>query len=62
MWSVAQPKEVQQLAPDYLHEFHQVSVGTIDLSGNKDIMQIIEVGTDFEYKNLTKHLQETFSS
>ena len=62
MWSATWPKEVQQLARDYLHEFYQVTVGSLDLSGNKDVTQIIEVCTDFDkYKNLTKHLRETLS-
>ena len=57
MWSATWPKEVEALARDYLHDYYQVTVGSLDLSGNKNITQIIEVCTDQDkYRNLLRHL------
>jgi ATP-dependent RNA helicase DDX5/DBP2 len=43
---------------DYLHEFYQVTVGSTELSGNKDVTQIIEVCSDYDkYKSLLNHLR-----
>ena len=59
MWSATWPKEVQALARDYLGEFYQVTVGSLDLAGNKDVTQIIEVCSDFDkYRILTRYLKE----
>ena len=63
MWSATWPKEVQSLARDYLHEFYQVTVGSLDLSGNKDVTQKTVVCTDQEkYSNLQKYLKENLSA
>lgn len=43
MWSATWPREVQNLARDYLHEYYQVTVGSLDLAGNKDVTQMIDV-------------------
>lgn len=62
MWSATWPKEVQALANDYLHEYYQVTVGSLDLTANKDISQIIEVCSDREkYHNLLRYLKENWS-
>lgn len=59
MWSATWPKEVQNLARDYLNEFYQVTVGSLDLSGNKDVTQVIDVCSDQDkYRNLLKYLKE----
>merc|ERR1739838_1214073 len=39
MWSATWPREVQNLARDYLREYYQVTVGSLDLAGNKDVTQ-----------------------
>jgi len=50
------------LARDYLHEFYQVTVGSLDLTGNKDVTQVIEVCQDDEkYKRLLQHLRESLT-
>jgi ATP-dependent RNA helicase DDX5/DBP2 len=46
MWSATWPKEVRQLASDFLHDFIQVNVGSLDLSANHNIQQIVEVMND----------------
>lgn len=62
MWSATWPKEVQALARDYLGEYYQVTVGSLDLAGNKDVTQIIEVCTDYDkYRNLTRYLKENLT-
>jgi ATP-dependent RNA helicase DDX5/DBP2 len=63
MWSATWPKEVQQLARDYLHDYYQVTVGSLDLKANKDITQVIEVCTDQDkYRNLLRYLRENLSA
>ncbi|KAL7522397.1 hypothetical protein ACHAWX_007083 [Stephanocyclus meneghinianus] len=62
MWSATWPKEVQNLARDYLQEFYQVTVGSLDLAGNKDVTQMIDVCTDQDkYRNLLRYLKEHLS-
>ena len=62
MWSATWPKEVQSLANDYLKEYYQVTVGNQELTGNKDVTQLIEVCTDPDkYRNLLKYLRENWS-
>ena len=63
MWSATWPKEVQVLANDYLHDYYQVTVGSLELSGNKNISQRIEVCTDQDkYRNLLRYLRENWSA
>ncbi|KAH0542186.1 ATP-dependent RNA helicase dbp2 [Glutinoglossum americanum] len=58
MWSATWPKEVRQLASDYLSDFIQVNVGSLDLSANHRITQIVEVVSEFEKRDkMTKHLE-----
>jgi len=62
MWSATWPKEVQNLARDYLQDYYQVTVGSLDLKGNKDITQIIEVcGDGDKYRKLLTHLKDTLT-
>lgn len=62
MWSATWPKEIQALANDYLGDYYQVTVGSLDLSGNKNITQHIEVCTDQEkYRNVLRHLRDNWS-
>ncbi|CAN0089362.1 unnamed protein product [Ectocarpus sp. 6 AP-2014] len=59
MWSATWPKEVEGLARDFLRNYYQVTVGSLELSANKDIQQVIEIVEDFgKYRVLAKHLQE----
>jgi len=62
MWSATWPKEVQALANDYLHDYYQVTVGSLDLTANKDIQQVIEVCSDRDkYHNLLNYLKQNWS-
>ncbi|EGX52517.1 ATP-dependent RNA helicase dbp2 [Orbilia oligospora] len=58
MWSATWPKEVRQLAHDYLKDFIQVNIGSLELSANHRITQIVEVVSEFEKRDkLVKHLE-----
>ena len=58
MWSATWPKDVRQLASDYLHDFIQVNIGSMDLSANHRITQIVEIVSEFEKRDrMTKHLE-----
>jgi ATP-dependent RNA helicase DDX5/DBP2 len=58
MWSATWPKEVRQLAADYQKEFIQVNIGSMDLSANHRIQQIVEVVSEFEKRDrMAKHLE-----
>mmetsp|Transcript_9205 Transcript_9205/g.21223 ORF Transcript_9205/g.21223 Transcript_9205/m.21223 type:complete len:239 (-) Transcript_9205:1625-2341(-) len=62
MWSATWPKELKQLASDYLQEYYQVTVGSLDLAANKDVTQVIEVCTDQDkYRNLLRYLRDNLS-
>jgi len=63
MWSATWPKEVQNLASDYLNDYYQVTVGSLDLAGNKDVTQIVDVCADGDkYRNLLRYLKENLTS
>jgi len=58
MWSATWPKDVRQLAADYQHDFIQVNIGSMELSANHRITQIVEVVTEFEKRDkCIKHLE-----
>lgn len=58
MWSATWPKEVRQLASDYQSDFIQVNIGSMDLSANHRIQQIVEVVSEFEKRDrMAKHLE-----
>ena len=62
MWSATWPREVQRLAQDYLQDYYQVTVGSLDLAGNKDVTQKIVVCTDQEkYTNLLRYLKDNLT-
>ena len=52
MWSATWPKEIQKLANEFLKDYIQVNIGSLDLSANHSIEQIIEVCTDFDKEQL----------
>jgi ATP-dependent RNA helicase DDX5/DBP2 len=59
MWSATWPKEVKQLAMDFLTNYYQVTVGSLDLTANKDITQYVEVIDDHDkYRRLQANLKE----
>ncbi|KAL8790799.1 MAG: hypothetical protein Q9213_000423 [Squamulea squamosa] len=63
MWSATWPKEVRQLASDYLHDYIQVNIGSMDLSANHRITQVVEIVSEFEKRDrMTKHLERIMDS
>ncbi|TGZ77468.1 ATP-dependent RNA helicase DBP2 [Ascodesmis nigricans] len=59
MWSATWPKEVRQLAQDFLNDYIQVNIGSLDLSANHNIQQIVEILNDYDKRDrLIKHLEK----
>jgi len=58
MWSATWPKEVQNMAADFLRDAYEVHVGSMELRANDMITQVIEMVTDYEkYPRLQHHLR-----
>ncbi|GAB0131814.1 ATP-dependent RNA helicase dbp2 [Epichloe bromicola] len=63
MWSATWPKEVRAMASDFLTDFIQVNIGSMDLSANHRITQIVEVVTEMEKRDkMIKHLERTMEN
>ncbi|WPJ63797.1 hypothetical protein SMAC4_02116 [Sordaria macrospora] len=59
MWSATWPKEVRNLASDFLTNFIQVNIGSMDLAANHRITQIVEVVSESEKRDrMIKHLEK----
>uniref|UniRef100_A0A3Q3Q4B4 RNA helicase n=1 Tax=Monopterus albus TaxID=43700 RepID=A0A3Q3Q4B4_MONAL len=62
MWSATWPKEVRQLAEDFLKDYVQINIGALQLSANHNILQIVDVCSDGEKENkLIRLLEEIMS-
>ncbi|PGH27063.1 ATP-dependent RNA helicase DBP2 [Polytolypa hystricis UAMH7299] len=58
MWSATWPKDVRNLARDFLHDYIQVNIGSMDLSANHRITQVVEIVSEFEKRDrMSKHLE-----
>ena len=59
MYSATWPKEVRQLADDFLGEnFIHATIGSMKLSANKKILPIVDVCTTFEKVYMKKILHK----
>ncbi|ENN71022.1 hypothetical protein D910_06887 [Dendroctonus ponderosae] len=59
MWSATWPKEVKKLAADFMNTYIQLNVGSLELSANHNILQIVDVCQEHEKENkLNNLLQE----
>ncbi|XP_063240899.1 uncharacterized protein LOC134541405 isoform X2 [Bacillus rossius redtenbacheri] len=59
MWSATWPKEVQALAEDFLTDYIQVNIGSLQLAANHNIIQIVDVCQEHEKEEkLSKLLRE----
>ncbi|KAJ4424116.1 ATP-dependent RNA helicase dbp2 [Gnomoniopsis sp. IMI 355080] len=59
MWSATWPKEVRNLAKDFLNDFIQVNIGSLDLSANHRITQIVEVCNESEKRDkMIRHMEK----
>lgn len=52
MWSATWPKEVQALAGDFLNDYIQINIGSMNLSANHNIRQIVDICQDNEKPQL----------
>jgi ATP-dependent RNA helicase DDX5/DBP2 len=58
-WSATWPREVENLARQFLHNPYKVIIGSADLKANHAISQIVEVVSEYEkYPRLIKLLEE----
>lgn len=48
MWSATWPKEVQKLAHDFLTDYVQINIGSLQPSANHNIHQIVDVCQETE--------------
>jgi len=48
MWSATWPREVQQLANDFQKDVVMINIGSMDLSANHNILQIVDVCQQYE--------------
>lgn len=62
MWSATWPKEVKQLAEEFLDDYIQINVGSLNLSANHNILQIVDVCEDYEKENKLMKLLTEISS
>uniref|UniRef100_A0A8C7VG08 RNA helicase n=1 Tax=Oncorhynchus mykiss TaxID=8022 RepID=A0A8C7VG08_ONCMY len=58
MWSATWPKDVRQLAEDFLRDYVQINVGALELSANHNILQIVDVCMENEKDNKLLQLME----
>ncbi|XP_067440124.1 probable ATP-dependent RNA helicase DDX17 [Thunnus thynnus] len=58
MWSATWPKEVRQLAEDFLRDYVQINVGALELSANHNILQIVDVCMENEKDHKLLQLME----
>lgn len=62
MWSATWPKEVQALAEDFLHDYIQINIGSLNLSANHNIHQIVDVCEEGEKEGKLLSLLKEISS
>nr|XP_020451760.1 probable ATP-dependent RNA helicase DDX17 isoform X1 [Monopterus albus] len=58
MWSATWPKEVRQLAEDFLRDYIQINIGALELSANHNILQIVDVCMENEKDHKLFQLME----
>jgi len=59
MFSATWPKDVQKLASDFLRDYIQVNIGSMELTANINITQVVDVCSEFDKRNkLLKHLDQ----
>ncbi|CAH1400401.1 unnamed protein product [Nezara viridula] len=58
MWSATWPKEVKALAEDFLQDYVQVNIGSLELAANHNIHQIVEVCEESDKQSKLNSLLE----
>ncbi|XP_055531559.1 uncharacterized protein LOC129722263 [Wyeomyia smithii] len=51
MWSATWPKEIRKLAEEFLRDYIQINVGSLNLAANENILQIIDCCQEYEKEN-----------
>uniref|UniRef100_A0A1B0FEH4 RNA helicase n=2 Tax=Glossina morsitans morsitans TaxID=37546 RepID=A0A1B0FEH4_GLOMM len=62
MWSATWPKEVRNLAEEFLDNYIQINIGSLTLSANHNILQIVDVCEEAEKTNKLNKLLGEISS
>ncbi|XP_034508663.1 probable ATP-dependent RNA helicase DDX5, partial [Ailuropoda melanoleuca] len=62
MWSATWPREVRQLAEDFLKDYIHINIGAMELSANHNILQIVDVCGDSEKDEKLLRLMEEIMS
>jgi len=48
MWTATWPKEVRAIAADFTHDPIQVNIGSVNLSSNESVLQVVKIVQSFE--------------
>jgi superfamily II DNA/RNA helicase len=51
MWSATWPKEVRNLAEEFLKDYVQINIGSMQPAANHNILQIVDVCQEHEKTN-----------
>ncbi|XP_013872903.1 probable ATP-dependent RNA helicase DDX5 [Austrofundulus limnaeus] len=62
MWSATWPKEIRQLANDFLKDYVQINVGALQLCANHNIRQIVDVCRNEDKEKKLVHLLQDIMS
>jgi len=62
MWSATWPKEVQRLAHEFLDDYKQINVGSLSLSANHNILQVVDVCAEHEKEGKLMELLQEISN
>jgi len=62
MWSATWPKEVRKLAEDFLQDYVHINIGSLALSANHNIMQIVDICEEHQKENKLARLLEEIGS
>jgi ATP-dependent RNA helicase DDX5/DBP2 len=62
MWSATWPKEVQTLAEDFLTEYIQINIGSLNLAANNNIQQIVYICEEPEKEQKLSQLLHELAS
>ncbi|XP_058124863.1 uncharacterized protein LOC131291350 [Anopheles ziemanni] len=62
MWSATWPKEIRKLAEEFLRDYIQINIGSLNLAANENILQIIECCEEYEKETRLFKLLQHISS
>ncbi|XP_012259708.2 ATP-dependent RNA helicase dbp2-like isoform X1 [Athalia rosae] len=62
MWSATWPKEVRNLAEEFLTDYIQINIGSLQLAANHNILQIVDVCEEYEKEGKLMKLLEEISN